>query len=205
MPTSHDPFTADAFDPQPAPEPLDESPLKVYGRGAQPEPVPFEPRPSQRPPGLHGDERFTERGAEVELDEELDLGEEEDPEYTPSLAATPSAMPRDTARTWATIVHLIPIAGYLLIGTGVGLIAPLLIWQLLGQRDERIREQSLEALNFQLNLALLYLISLVTLLLVILWPLFWLVGLILPIVAAVKVSDGKRFRYPFILRFVRSS
>lgn len=69
-----------------------------------------------------------------------------------------------------------------------------------------VAEQAKESLNFQITVLLLGLLFLALALALIGFVLLWVLGLVnlvLVIIAAVQVSDGKPYRYPFCLRLVK--
>jgi uncharacterized protein len=119
-------------------------------------------------------------------------------------------------RNWAMAAHL---CGLLWIAGGTGLIfipfgglvlftilGPLIIWRTKGQTMPFVAEQAKESLNFQITVFLLGLLFAVLILVLIGFFLLWILGvvnLILVIIAAIKVSDGKPYRYPFCLRLVK--
>jgi uncharacterized protein len=119
-------------------------------------------------------------------------------------------------RNWAMAAHL---CGLLWIAGGTGLIfipfgglvlftilGPLIIWRTKGQAMPFVAEQAKESLNFQITVFLLGLLFAVLTLVLIGFFLLWILGvanLILVIIAAIKVSDGKPYRYPFCLRLVK--
>ena len=119
-------------------------------------------------------------------------------------------------RKWAMAAHL---CGLLWLAGGSGLIffpfgglvlftmlGPLIIWLSKGQSMPFVAEQAKESLNFQITVLLLGLAFLVLALVLIGFVLLWILGLVnlvLVIIAAVQVSDGKPYRYPFCLRLVK--
>jgi uncharacterized Tic20 family protein len=119
-------------------------------------------------------------------------------------------------RNWAMAAHL---CGLLWVAGGTGLIfipfgglvlftilGPLIIWRTKGQAMPFVAEQAKESLNFQITVFLLGLLFAVLTLVLIGFFLLWILGvanLILVIIAAIKVSDGKPYRYPFCLRLVK--
>lgn len=140
---------------------------------------------------------------------------------TSTLSPTsPTPYLSDTALI--ALAHLAPLLGYLVwIGQSWGELpffgggAFLLPWRVLpplalllvkGKESDYIKAQSQEALNFQLSLSLYWGLTLMLM--------FVLVGflLVLPlaffeivcvVVAVVKVTDGKSFRYPLTIRFIK--
>lgn len=108
------------------------------------------------------------------------------------------------SRGWAVAAHLTPWI--------VGFLGPLIIW-LAKKDDPFVEENARESLNFQLSLLLYYLGVMVSLILVVLTPLWvfvWLVlffglaifTLVTTIVGAIRASNGDVYRYPLCIRFV---
>jgi uncharacterized Tic20 family protein len=108
------------------------------------------------------------------------------------------------AQKWATICHLIALVG--LLGNGIGfLVGPLAVWLIKRHDDPLIDEQGKEAVNFQLTMLLALIISVLLFVVLIGIPMlvvFGLMTVIFPIIAAVKTSNGERYRYPFSIRFI---
>lgn len=103
-------------------------------------------------------------------------------------------------RTIAMLTHL---SGIIL-----GFIVPLVVWLVHKDRPEKgyLVDQSKEALNFQLTLLIGYIIGIVLTVILIgalLNFLVWVVGIIFSIMAAMAVSRGEAYRYPFALRLVK--
>ena len=69
-----------------------------------------------------------------------------------------------------------------------------------------VAEQAKEALNFQITVFLLAMLCAVLMFVLIGFLLLWALGLadlVLVIIAAIHVSDGKAYRYPCCLRLVK--
>jgi uncharacterized Tic20 family protein len=119
-------------------------------------------------------------------------------------------------RNWAMAAHL---CGLLWLAGGSGLIffpfgglvlftllGPFIIWRTKGQSMPFLADQAVESLNFQITVFLLGVLFLVLAFLLIGFLFLWILGvvnLILVIIAALQVSDGKPYRYPFCLRLVK--
>lgn len=87
-----------------------------------------------------------------------------------------------------------------------GWIGPLIILLTTGKTDPYVKEQSTEALNFQLMVLIGSIISSVLAIVLvgfITWGIIWLIGTILPIMAGVACGRGESYRYPFNLRMVK--
>lgn len=76
------------------------------------------------------------------------------------------------------------------------------------KKDESrfVAEHAKESLNFQITLAILFAISFILIILVIGIFMMWALGIaafVLVIVATIKASEGKMYRYPFTLRLIK--
>ncbi|MDZ7704598.1 MAG: DUF4870 domain-containing protein [Trueperaceae bacterium] len=128
---------------------------------------------------------------------------------SPPSTPQPSSDIPESARQWATIVHLSAFVG--LIGNGVGFVlGPLIVWALKKQDHPFIDEQGKEALNFQLSVfivgAAAVLLAFTIIGLIIAIPLLIaaaIFAIVFPIMAAVRVNEGEHYRYPITWRFVR--
>lgn len=119
------------------------------------------------------------------------------PSYTPP--PPPAAGSSNDDRNLALITHL---SGIIL-----SFIVPLIIWLIHKDRTDKayLNGQAKEALNFQITILIGYVISWVLMWVLIgflLWSIVWIVNLIFCIVAAVAVSKGENYRYPFALRLI---
>ena len=110
--------------------------------------------------------------------------------------------PSKEASKWGMWCHL----GGLALFTSIPfahLIVPIVIWMTKRGDDPFIDECGKEAVNFQVTITLYLIASILLSLIVIGIPLLLLVlgmGLVCPIKAAIKASDGEHYRYPFTLR-----
>lgn len=86
-------------------------------------------------------------------------------------------------------------------------VVPLIVWLINKDKADKayLTDQAKEALNFQITVAIAMVVSsvlTVVLIGLLLMPLVWLGNLILCILAAVKISNGEDYRYPFALRLI---
>lgn len=113
------------------------------------------------------------------------LGVEETPEYVPT----------SEEKTLAILSHVLCLV--------IWLFAPLVIYLLKKDESRFVMAHAKESLNFQITVAIvsfLLIISVVGILLL------WVVGIyamILVIVATVKASENKMYRYPFTWRLIK--
>lgn len=92
-----------------------------------------------------------------------------------------------------------------LLGIFSGFVGPLVLW--LVKRDEAgfVGEQTREALNFQITIAIAMVASFllkIVLIGILLVPLILLVNFVFCILAAIAASKGSAYRYPFALRLI---
>ena len=112
----------------------------------------------------------------------------------PIVVATPS---RDESNL-AMLAHLL--------GIFTSFVGALVIWLVKKDESAFIATEGAEALNFQITLALGWVIAMMlsTILIGFLfYPVLMVTNLVLCILAAVSASKGKPYRYPFTLRLVR--
>ena len=107
-------------------------------------------------------------------------------------------------RNTAVAAHLSTFAGLLVpFGSAIG---PLAVWLTRRDRDPFIDQAGREALNFGISIAIYGLAALVAALMLVGIPLL-MVGVIAWVVlaslAAAKASQGRSYRYPLTMRFVR--
>jgi uncharacterized protein len=117
----------------------------------------------------------------------------------PGEFATGPLMNDSDQRMWATLGH---ISGLLF-----GFLGPLVIYLVTKDRGRFVRSQSLEALNFQITLAIAVVVGVVLGIATLgigflLLPLVGVAALVLMILAAIAANRGEEYRYPFTLRLV---
>lgn len=90
-------------------------------------------------------------------------------------------------------------------GIFFGFIPSLIVWLLKKDDSPYLGEQAREALNFQITLLIGYMVAWVLTFILIgllVFALLWIANIILCIMAAVAVSKGEDYRYPFALRLI---
>ncbi len=129
------------------------------------------------------------------------------PPPAPQPEAGPDVDSREKkARNWAVVAHLSALVGF--VGVPFGhLFGPLVVWLLKRDDHPFVDDQGREALNFQISVLLYSLASGLMILCFCLGiPLLLLIqvfNFLSIVVAAVKAGEGKPFRYPLCLRFLR--
>lgn len=115
-------------------------------------------------------------------------GTEEQPMYTPT----------SDERTMAILSHILTLLA--------GFIAPLIIYLIKKDESKFVSEHAKESLNFQITLFIGYLIGFITLIILIGILIIIAIGichLIFVILATVKASENKMYRYPINIRLVK--
>lgn len=121
------------------------------------------------------------------------------PPQQPQYGAPGAAPVSDADRKlWAMLGHL---GGIIL-----GFIAPLIVFLMYKDRDEFVKDQSTEALNFQITVLIAYVVSWVLVFVII--GIFTLLAVIVAniafsIIGGMAANRGERYRYPFALRLVK--
>ena len=113
------------------------------------------------------------------------LGTEQEPMYTPT----------SDEKTLALLAHLLTVFS--------SFIAPLVIYLVKKDESPFVAAHAKESLNFQISV---FIICVALFLTIIGIFLLWLVGilsLVLVIVATIRASEGKLYRYPFCIRLIK--
>ncbi len=119
-----------------------------------------------------------------------------EPSYLGSTQ-TPFGTVTENERLLAVLSHVITLFS--------SFIGPLVIYLVKKDESPFVRDHAKESLNFQITMAIAYCIGFLLMFLligIIILPLLGLLQLVLVIVAAIKASDNKLYRYPFTIRFI---
>ncbi|HVG14348.1 MAG TPA: DUF4870 domain-containing protein [Chitinophagaceae bacterium] len=113
----------------------------------------------------------------------------------PAGGQQPVYTPTSDERVMAILAHALTFVS--------NIIAPLIIYLLKKDDSRFVAEQAKESLNFQITVLLVCFVLFITLVGILL---LWVVGLgaaILVIIASIKASEGKLYRYPLTIRFIK--
>lgn len=105
--------------------------------------------------------------------------------------------PTSEDRNLAMLAHLLGIVS--------GFVGALIIWLIKKEQSAFIAEQGREALNFQITMLIGYATAWVLTFVLIgalLFPILMVTNLVLCVLAAIAVSKGESYRYPFAIRLV---
>jgi len=106
--------------------------------------------------------------------------------------------PSSEDRTMAILAHVLCIVA--------GFIAPLVIYLVKKDSSPYATAHAKEALNFQLTMMIAYIISFILMFVLIgilLMVLLSIANLVLIIIATIKASENKLYKYPFSIKFVK--
>lgn len=106
--------------------------------------------------------------------------------------------PNQDERTLAMLAHVL--------GIFVSFLAPLIIYLVKKDESPFVSEHAKESLNFQISMAIYYTVSIILIAVIIgILGLIFLgfFSLVVGIVAAIKALDGKPYRYPMCIRFIK--
>lgn len=106
-------------------------------------------------------------------------------------------VPSSEDKTMAILAHVLCIVA--------GFIAPLVIY-LVKKESPYVQAHAKESLNFQLTMLIAYLVSFVLMIIligVLLLVLLSIANLVLVIVATIRASENKLYKYPFSIKFIK--
>jgi uncharacterized protein len=106
-----------------------------------------------------------------------------------------SYVPTSDERTMAILSHILTLVAPVL--------APLIIWLIKKDESKYVEYHAKESLNFQITMMIVAFVLVITIIGIILVWLVALLSLVLVIIATIKASEGKLYRYPFSLRLVK--
>jgi len=106
---------------------------------------------------------------------------------------------------WAAACHLLGLLDMTFSFMLIGILAPLVLWLARKDTDSEVAHAGKEALNFQLNLLFWWIVSAVLAVCLIGIPLLIvlpIIEIVLVTLATIETLNGKRYRYPWILRII---
>jgi uncharacterized protein len=108
---------------------------------------------------------------------------------------TPGYTPTSDERTLAILAHVLSLFFWL--------IPPLVIYLVKKDESKFVADHSREALNFQITMTLVAVALFISIIGIILLWILGIIILILVIVATIKASENKLYRYPLTLRLIK--
>ena len=125
-------------------------------------------------------------------------------EPPPPPPAAPSTISSDV-RLWCVLSHASALLGLFFHFLG-HLLGPLIVWLLKRADSLEIDAHGKESLNFQLSMLIWDAIAVILCFVLIGIPiliLLWILNTIFVIVASIQASEGKLYRYPLAIRFIK--
>ena len=116
----------------------------------------------------------------------------------------PVPTPSYEVRQGAMLCHLAAFLGFVFpFGSVVG---PLILWQMKKEKDAFIDDQGKEALNFQITVAIAWIVCIVLAFAVIGFFLMFALAIatvVLTIIGSIKANKGIAYRYPLTWRVIK--
>jgi uncharacterized protein len=123
---------------------------------------------------------------------------------TSSPPTAPTSATSSEIRTWSVLCHASALLGLFFHFFG-HLLGPLLVWLIKRGDAPEIDANGKESLNFQISMLIYDVIAGILCLIVIGIPILialWILNTVFVIIASVKTSEGKSYRYPFTIRLL---
>ena len=117
----------------------------------------------------------------------------------PAVSSTSSEV-----RNWCVLCHASALLGLFFHFFG-HLLGPLIVWLIKRDASPEIDANGKESLNFQISMLIYDVIAGILCFVLIGIPILialWVLNTVLVIIAAVKTSEGKFYRYPLTIRFL---
>ena len=108
-------------------------------------------------------------------------------------------------QTWCVLCHASALSGIFLHVVG-HIFGPLIVWLLKRNESPEIDAHGKESLNFQLSMLIYNVIAAILIIALIGIPLLillYVLNIVFVIVASIQAGDGKLYRYPMAIRFIK--
>lgn len=107
-------------------------------------------------------------------------------------------------RTWGMLAHLSAFAGFIVpFGNVIG---PLFVWLIKKDDYPFVNDQGKESLNFQITMTIFITVAIIFVFVLIGIPFLvalMLLDFVLVVVATIKANEGRQYRYPVNIRFIK--
>ncbi len=107
-------------------------------------------------------------------------------------------------RNWALLIHISTLSGFIIPFGNI--IAPIILWHMKKEESAFIGMHGREAINFQISMTIYILVSIILIFVLIGILALIVLGifdLIVTVIAALHASDGKEYRYPLSITFLK--
>jgi uncharacterized Tic20 family protein len=119
----------------------------------------------------------------------------------PSSPILSGGEPDKDSKMMAMIAHLLGI---------LGPVGPLIVWLIKKDQQPFVNDQGREALNFEITMAIPFVVLLLigftgigACLTLIAWPIFFIINAVFCVMGAMKANTGMAYRYPVNLRLIK--
>ena len=122
---------------------------------------------------------------------------EEQPPPTPSTSSD--------VRTWCVLCHASALLGLFFHFLG-HIFGPLIVWLIKRGDSPEIDAHGKESLNFQISMLIYDVIAFILFIVFIGIPILialWILNTVLVIIASIRASEGKFYRYPLTIRLIK--
>jgi uncharacterized Tic20 family protein len=113
------------------------------------------------------------------------LGTEMQPDYVPT----------SDEKTMAVLSHILTLVAPIL--------APLIIYLVKKNESKFVEWHARESLNFQITIAIVIIILFITIVGILIAWIIGIISLVLVIIATIRASEGKLYKYPFSIRLIK--
>ncbi|MGN6213682.1 DUF4870 domain-containing protein [Parafilimonas sp.] len=107
----------------------------------------------------------------------------------------PVIPPTSDEKTMALLAHILTFV--------FPILGPLIIYLIKKNESSFVAYHAKESLNFQITLFIICFILFITVIGILLLWIVGLIGAVLVIVATIRASEGKLYRYPFCIRLIK--
>lgn len=107
----------------------------------------------------------------------------------------PIIPPTSDEKTMGILSHILTLVA--------GFIAPLIIYLVKKDESKFIAEHAKESLNFQITLTIVCVLLFITIIGILLVWIIMIAALILVIIATIRASEGKLYKYPLTIRLIK--
>ena len=118
--------------------------------------------------------------------------------------SNPSSSTSSEVRTWSVLCHASALLGLFFHFFG-HLLGPLIVWLIKRDLSPEADANGKESLNFQISMLIYDIVAGILCIVLIGIPILialWILNTVFVIIASVKTSEGKFYRYPFTIRFL---
>ncbi|SRR6266496_1213298 len=107
----------------------------------------------------------------------------------------PDYIPTSDEKTLAVLSHILTLVAPIL--------APLIIYLVKKNESRFVEWHAKESLNFQITVAIIIIILFISIIGILVAWVVGIISLVLVIVATIRASEGKLYRYPFSIRLIK--